>query len=144
MHCLPSKALAASTKCSQSSGPSTPVSGRGMRTGSCCCCCCFLFLSCSSSELSGADRSPGKRELQCQSLWTAHVSHNQQSNETAHVFPYTLSSPLRGKNSPSDLCEARRVGPWRAVGERGRVEQVNRRSVGVSRCPLEDDSLCPL
>lgn len=49
---------------------------------------------------------------------------------------------INTQDLPRDLCDARRLGPWRVVGERGMVEQLNR-SVGVSRCPLEDGSLCP-
>lgn len=59
-------------------------------------------------------------------------------------FGATTSSITETKYLPRDLCDARRLGPWRVVGERGMVEQEKRRSVGVSRCPLEDGSLCPL
>lgn len=79
----PSKALAASTRWAQSSGPSAPASGRGMRAGSCCCC-----FSWSLSEPSWPDRSPKEQEEKSQDaeLWQRRREGAYWSHWTATLF----------------------------------------------------------
>lgn len=103
---LPSKALAASTRWAQSSGPSAPESGRGMRAESCSCC---LFLSCSSSELSGAERSPGGDKGQSKPHWRAlyHVSHDRKTENYCCTKMFHLSETEGIKSSLSVFCFGR-------------------------------------
>lgn len=97
--CLPSKALAASTRWAQSSGPSAPVSGRGMRTGSCSCC---FFLSCSFSELSWAERSPGKEKDNSKTLDRRLKCNSRSScNPLVYIFCFVgLRFVIQTNKSP--------------------------------------------